>query len=89
MAIASPARAAALAHTFIQEPNSFKVIKTKQRKDIHNLTDVQAYLHSVTLESLLSQLKEKGITQKVFAEQNHDDERGTYLHHAVWGILYE
>jgi hypothetical protein len=30
---------------------------------------VQAYLQSVTLEALLTQLKDQGITQKAFAEQ--------------------
>jgi hypothetical protein len=59
----------ALAHTFIQDPSPFKIIKPKQRKDVRNLTDVQAYLRSVTLEDLLGQLKAKGITQKAFAEQ--------------------
>jgi uncharacterized Zn finger protein len=59
----------ALALTFVQDPSPFKVVKPKQRKDVRNLTDVQAYLHSVTLEALLSQLKERGITQKAFAEQ--------------------
>jgi uncharacterized Zn finger protein len=59
----------ALAITFVQDPGLFQVITPKQRKDVRNLTDVQAYLKSVTLESLLSQLKEKGITQKAFAEQ--------------------
>jgi hypothetical protein len=36
---------------------------------VRNLTDVQAYLQSVTLEALSTKLKEKGITQKAFAEQ--------------------
>ena len=36
---------------------------------MRNLTDVQAYLQSVTLEALSTQLKAKGITQKAFAEQ--------------------
>jgi hypothetical protein len=59
----------ALAHTFIQDPNPFKVVKPKQRKDVRHLTDVQAYLQSVTLEDLLGQLKATGVTQKAFAEQ--------------------
>jgi hypothetical protein len=59
----------ALAHTFMQDPDPFKVVKPKQRKDVRNLEDVHAYLDSVTLEDLLSQLKAKGITQKAFAEQ--------------------
>lgn len=59
----------ALAITFVHDPSLFKVVKTKQRKDVRDLTDVQAYLQSVTLEALLTQLKERGITQKAFAEQ--------------------
>ena len=45
------------------------MVTPKQRKDVRTLTDVQAYLQSVTLEALLTQLKDKGITQKAFAEQ--------------------
>jgi hypothetical protein len=59
----------ALAITFVQDPSLFQVVTPKQRKDVRNLTDVQAYLQSVTLEALLTQLKDKGITQKAFAEQ--------------------
>ena len=59
----------ALAITFVHDPSRFQVVKPKQRKDVRDLTDVQAYLQSVTLEALLTQLKDKGITQKAFAEQ--------------------
>ena len=59
----------ALAITFVQDPSLFQVVTPKRRKDVRNLTDVQAYLQSVTLEALLTQLKDKGITQKAFAEQ--------------------
>ncbi len=59
----------ALAITFLDDPNAFKIIKLKQVKDVHGLTDVRAYLDSVTLDALLTQLKAKGITQKAFAEQ--------------------
>jgi uncharacterized Zn finger protein len=59
----------ALAITFVRDPSLFQVVTPQQRKDVRNLTDVQAYLQSVTLEVLLTQLKEKGITQKAFAEQ--------------------
>jgi len=59
----------ALAITFVHDPSLFQVVKPKQRQDVRDLTDVQAYLQSVTLEALLTQLKEKGITQKAFAEQ--------------------
>jgi uncharacterized Zn finger protein len=59
----------ALAITFVQDPSLFKVVTPTQRKDVRKLTDVQVYLQSVTLEVLLAQLKDKGITQKAFAEQ--------------------
>ncbi len=59
----------ALAITFLADPSKFKAVKSKQVKDVHDLTDVRAYLDSVTLDALLSQLKAKGITQKAFAEQ--------------------
>jgi uncharacterized Zn finger protein len=59
----------ALAITFLDNPSAFKLIKTKQIQAVRHLTDVRAYLDSVTLEALLTQLKAKGITQKAFAEQ--------------------
>jgi uncharacterized Zn finger protein len=59
----------ALAHTFVQEPSLFKAVTPKQRQDVRKLTDVRSYLESVTLEALLTQLKEQGITQKALAEQ--------------------
>ena len=59
----------ALALTFLSDPGQFKVVTPTQRKDVRTLTDVQAYLQSVTLEALLAQLKDKGITQKAFVEQ--------------------
>lgn len=59
----------ALAITFVQDPSRFQIVTPTRRKDVRALTDVQAYLQSVTLEALLTQLKEKGMTQKAFAEQ--------------------
>jgi uncharacterized Zn finger protein len=59
----------ALAITFLADPSKFKMVKSKQVKEIRQLTDVQTYLNSVTLDALLTQLKAKGITQKAFAEQ--------------------
>lgn len=59
----------ALAITFLADPSKFKAVKSKQVKEVRQLTDVQAYLNSVTLDALLTQLKAKGITQKAFAEQ--------------------
>ena len=49
--------------------SAFQAVKRKQVKDVRQLTDVRAYLNSVTLDTLLTQLKAKGITQKAFAEQ--------------------
>src|SRR6266446_4061980 len=40
----------ALAITFVQDPTLFTVVTPKQRKNVRDLTDVQAYLQSVTLE---------------------------------------
>jgi len=38
----------ALAITFLDDPSAFKIIKLKQAKEVHDLTDVRAYLDSVT-----------------------------------------
>lgn len=59
---------AALAATFLNNPAAFTVVERKQREDVHQLTDLNAYLAHITLESLLQQLKEQGITQTAFAE---------------------
>ena len=59
----------ALAITFLDDPSAFKAVKLKQAKEVCQLTDVRAYLDKVTLDTLLTQLKAKGITQKAFAEQ--------------------
>jgi uncharacterized Zn finger protein len=58
----------ALAITFLDDPSAFKTVKSTQAKDVRDLTDVRAYLDSVTMDTLLSQLKAQGITQKAFAE---------------------
>ena len=59
---------AALAHTFLRNPDSFREIQTIPREAVGGLPDLQAYLAGVTLETLLAQLKAHGITQKAFAE---------------------
>jgi uncharacterized Zn finger protein len=59
----------ALARTFLVDPRKFTVVKPKQIKEVRQLTDVRASLESVTLDTLLTQLKAQGITQKAFAEQ--------------------
>lgn len=57
----------ALAITFLNDPNSFIEKATKELSVVKSLEDINEYLQSVTLKSLLSQLKEKGILQKAFA----------------------
>src|SRR6266436_2733756 len=59
----------ALAITFLDDPSAFKAVKLKHVKEVRQLTDVRAYLDSVTLDALLTQLKANSITQKAFAEQ--------------------
>jgi uncharacterized Zn finger protein len=58
----------ALALTFLNDVGSFKEKKPKRLKSVRTLTDLQAYLQGITLESLLTKLKTQGITQKAFAE---------------------
>src|SRR6266545_5598317 len=57
------------ARTFLENPSAFKAVKSKQAKDVHDLTDVRAYVARVPLDTWFSQLKAQGITQKAFAEQ--------------------
>jgi len=59
---------AALAHTFLHDPDSFREIQPTRREAVGGLPEVHAYLTGVTLEELLAQLKTHGITQKAFAE---------------------
>lgn len=58
----------ALAITFLNSPESFKKVKPRSRKRVRTLDELHTYLQSVTLESLLKELKSEGITQKAFAE---------------------
>jgi uncharacterized Zn finger protein len=59
---------AALAHTYINNYDSFDTIEKYTPKKIQNLDMLNSYIQSVTLSELLSQLKQKGISQKAFAE---------------------
>ncbi len=59
---------AALGMTFLQNPDSFVEVKSKKREEVKGLGDLPQYLQGVTLDALLIQLKEQGITQKAFAE---------------------
>jgi uncharacterized Zn finger protein len=58
----------ALALTFLNDPSSFREIKTKPLAAVQALAELTEYLQSVTLDSLLQELKAHGITQKAFAE---------------------
>jgi uncharacterized Zn finger protein len=58
----------ALAHTFLQTPETFVEVVSKDRADLSDLGDLPDYIKTATLESLLAELKAKGITQKAFAE---------------------
>ena len=58
----------ALAHTYLQAPDSFAEISAKPIEELSSLNDVQAYLKATSLDTLLDQLKARGISQKAFAE---------------------
>jgi uncharacterized Zn finger protein len=58
---------AALAKTFLTSPESFDEKIAKKLEDLQGLNELTEYLESVTLDNLIAQLKEKGITQKAFA----------------------
>lgn len=58
----------ALGLSFLAEPDSFVVIEKVERTAVSDLNTLQAYLNSVTLAELMSQLREKGMTQKAFCE---------------------
>ena len=59
---------AALAFTYLDDPNSFQPIKKKRLSQVHTVEDVETYLKANILETLLKELKAKGVTQKEFAE---------------------
>lgn len=58
----------ALAKTFLQDASIFNEVKTKNLQSIKYLNGLPAYLQGTTLDSLLKQLKGRGVTQKAFAE---------------------
>ncbi len=59
---------AALAHTFLNAPDSFILIPTIALEQVKDLDSLNTYLNGVTLDELVEQLKQKGISQKAFAE---------------------
>jgi len=58
----------ALAITFLNDAEAFREVKQKRLKEVRSLKDLRGYLKGITLDSLLNELKAKGITQKAFAE---------------------
>jgi len=58
----------ALAHTFLNSPDSFKVIERKTLPKTPALEDISDYLRGTTLDELLKELKAAGVAQKDFAE---------------------
>ena len=58
----------ALALTFLSNSSAFRETKTVNLEDIGDLNDLQRYLSGRTLDSLLKELRSKGITQKSLAE---------------------
>ena len=58
----------ALGLTFIKNHSIFRKIKPNNINNIKSLEDVNAYLKTITLDSLLKELKANAITQKSFAE---------------------
>lgn len=58
----------ALAHTFLESPRRFKAIKSKKLQDVQRLDQLSAPLRATILDALLQELKDRGVTQKAFAE---------------------
>ena len=58
----------ALALTFIKDAESFKAIRQKRLTSVRTMEDIAVYLRRTTLDSLLDEMKSKGITHKAFAE---------------------
>jgi len=58
----------ALALTFLDDPQAFVELKTRPLHEVQQLSDLEEYLRGVTLDSLLDELRAKGMTQKAFAE---------------------
>jgi uncharacterized Zn finger protein len=59
---------AALAATFLNNPDSFAVSERVALADVRDFSDLPHYLQGVTLDELTDRLREAGITQKAFAE---------------------
>jgi uncharacterized Zn finger protein len=58
----------ALALTFLKDPESFALVRQKKLSSIRTLDDLEKYLTRTKLDTLLQELKSRGITNKDFAE---------------------
>lgn len=58
----------ALGYTFVKAPQSFEVVAVKRLEAVKTMEDLQVFLKEVTLDSLLEDLKARGISQKQLAE---------------------
>lgn len=58
----------ALEMTFLNNPDSFRLIGTTTRAAVKDLAALEAYLEGVTLDELTQQLKKHKITQKAVGE---------------------
>jgi len=58
----------ALAHTFLQDSESFEIVSETKRSDVRNIEQLGNYLDYVTLNELLEELKSVGISRKEFAQ---------------------
>lgn len=58
----------ALAIAFLINSDVFQEIETVDLKDVESLDDLKKYLNGTTLDSLLKELKSRGITQKALSE---------------------
>jgi uncharacterized Zn finger protein len=59
---------AALGATFLKDAGSFTIIVPTPLAAVSDPDSLRAYLDSVTLDELVQQLRQNGITQKAFAE---------------------
>lgn len=57
----------ALGMTFLRDPKSFKISRSKNLKNVRTPNELKGYLKKITLDKLLKDLKANGITQKAFA----------------------
>jgi hypothetical protein len=60
--------AAALGLTYLRGPASFKAMAGKNRTEIRAMGDVSKFLKGTTLDDLVKQLQDRGVTQKQVIE---------------------